>query len=80
MSAMDTDEVSVVLASTATSGLTLSLHPLPILNISEHLTRLKLQQNTHSPFGVFLIQPCNLKLTKFDKSLVGFWELRLVEK
>ncbi|KAG6889369.1 hypothetical protein C0995_001434 [Termitomyces sp. Mi166 len=50
MSAMDTDEVSVVLASTATSGLTLSLHPLPILNVSEHLTRLKLQQNTHSPF------------------------------
>ncbi|KAG5728547.1 COP9 signalosome complex subunit 6b [Termitomyces sp. T112] len=50
MSAMDTDEASVVLASTATSGLTLSLHPLPILNISEHLTRLKLQKNTHSPF------------------------------
>lgn len=38
-------------------------HPLPILNISEHLTRLKLQQNTHSPFGVFLIQRHNVKLT-----------------
>ncbi|KAF8078301.1 maintenance of mitochondrial structure and function-domain-containing protein [Lyophyllum atratum] len=50
MSAMDTDEVSVVLPSTTTSGLTLSLHPLPILNISEHLTRLKLQKNTTSPF------------------------------
>ncbi|KAG6866856.1 hypothetical protein C0991_008792 [Blastosporella zonata] len=50
MSAMDTDEVSVVLPSTTTSGLTLSLHPLPILNISEHLTRLKLQKNTLSPF------------------------------
>ncbi|KAG5648221.1 hypothetical protein DXG03_006178 [Asterophora parasitica] len=50
MSAMDTDEVSVVLPSSTTSGLTLSLHPLPILNISEHLTRLKLQKNTPSPF------------------------------
>ncbi|TFK76798.1 COP9 signalosome subunit 6 [Pluteus cervinus] len=50
MSAMDTDEVSVVLPSSTTSGLTLSLHPLPILNISEHLTRLKLQSNSSSPF------------------------------
>ncbi|KAG6820760.1 hypothetical protein H0H93_012024 [Arthromyces matolae] len=50
MSAMDTDEISVVLSSSASSGLNLSLHPLPILNISEHLTRLKLQQNTHTPF------------------------------
>ncbi|RDB29371.1 COP9 signalosome complex subunit 6 [Hypsizygus marmoreus] len=51
MSAMDTDdEVSVVLPSTTTSGLSLSLHPLPILNISEHLTRLKLQTNSTSPF------------------------------
>ncbi|KAF7306618.1 COP9 signalosome complex subunit 6 [Mycena indigotica] len=49
MSAMDTDEPSVVSSSTAT-GLTLSLHPLPILNISEHLTRLKLQTNSPSPF------------------------------
>jgi len=47
---MDTDEVSVVLPSTTTSGLSLALHPLPILNISEHLTRLKLQQNNPSPF------------------------------
>jgi len=50
MSAMDTDEISVVLPSTTTSGLSLSLHPLPILNISEHLTRLKLQTNSNSPF------------------------------
>ncbi|KAF7367238.1 COP9 signalosome complex subunit 6 [Mycena sanguinolenta] len=48
---MDTDEPSVVLASSnTTSGLTLSLHPLPILNISEHLTRLKFQTNSKSPF------------------------------
>ncbi|KAK7064535.1 COP9 signalosome complex subunit 6 [Favolaschia claudopus] len=48
---MDTDEPSVVLASSnTTSGLSLSLHPLPILNVSEHLTRLKLQTNTNSPF------------------------------
>ena len=26
-------------------------HPLPILNISEHLTRLKLQQDNSDPFG-----------------------------
>jgi len=50
MSAMDTDEISVVLPSSTTSGLSLSLHPLPILNISEHLTRLKLQKNSASPF------------------------------
>ncbi|KAF9459420.1 maintenance of mitochondrial structure and function-domain-containing protein [Collybia nuda] len=50
MNAMDTDELSVVLPSTTTSGLSLSLHPLPILNISEHLTRLKLQTNSPSPF------------------------------
>ncbi|KAG6896285.1 hypothetical protein C0992_009335 [Termitomyces sp. T32_za158] len=69
MTAMDTDEVSVVLASTATSGLSVSLHPLPILNISEHLTRLKLQQNTHSPFA-----------DELHQSLVDFWEPRSVEK
>jgi len=46
---MDTDEISVVLPS-STSGLSLSLHPLPILNISEHLTRLKLQKNSLDPF------------------------------
>jgi len=47
---MDVDEASVVLPSTTTSGLAISLHPLPILNISEHLTRLKLQTNTPNPF------------------------------
>ncbi|KAG0709093.1 maintenance of mitochondrial structure and function-domain-containing protein [Suillus ampliporus] len=47
---MDTDEQSVVLPSSTTSGLSLSLHPLPILNISEHLTRLKLQTRSNSPF------------------------------
>jgi len=50
MTAMDTDEISVVLPSSTTSGLSLSLHPLPILNISEHLTRLKLQKNSPDPF------------------------------
>lgn len=50
MSAMDTDELSVVLPSTTTSGLSLSLHPLPILNISEHLTRMKLRTNANNPF------------------------------
>jgi len=50
MSAMDTDEMNVVLPSTTTSGLSLSLHPLPILNISEHLTRMKLRTNSNNPF------------------------------
>ncbi|PFH49188.1 hypothetical protein AMATHDRAFT_63559 [Amanita thiersii Skay4041] len=50
MSTMETDEVSVVLSSNTASGLSLSLHPLPILNISEHLTRLKLQTNSPNPF------------------------------
>ncbi|OJA20429.1 hypothetical protein AZE42_09472 [Rhizopogon vesiculosus] len=47
---MDTDEQSVVLPSSTTSGLSLSLHPLPILNISEHFTRLRLQSRSNSPF------------------------------
>ncbi|KAF9243909.1 maintenance of mitochondrial structure and function-domain-containing protein [Melanogaster broomeanus] len=50
MTSMDTDELSVVLPSSTTSGLSLSLHPLPILNISEHLTRLKLQTKCNLPF------------------------------
>jgi len=47
---MDTDELPVVLPSTHASGLSLALHPLPILNISEHLTRVKLQTKTGLPF------------------------------
>jgi COP9 signalosome complex subunit 6 len=39
-----------VLPSSTLSSLSLSLHPLPILNISEHLTRLRLQTNTALPF------------------------------
>ncbi|KAJ4476666.1 hypothetical protein J3R30DRAFT_317868 [Lentinula aciculospora] len=52
MNAMDTDheEVSAVLPSTTTSGLSIALHPLPILNISEHFIRLKLQKQTPLPF------------------------------
>ncbi|EIM83487.1 COP9 signalosome subunit 6 [Stereum hirsutum FP-91666 SS1] len=50
MSSMETDEVSVVLPPSTLSGLSLSLHPLPILNISEHLTRLRLQQKISVPF------------------------------
>lgn len=30
-------------------------HPLPILNISEHLTRVKLQTNSNLPFGVYVV-------------------------
>ncbi|EJD04393.1 uncharacterized protein FOMMEDRAFT_107067 [Fomitiporia mediterranea MF3/22] len=52
MSKMDTDDLPVVLPSSTTSTLSLSLHPLPILNISEHLTRLKLQNNTNNPFVI----------------------------
>ncbi|KAI0274854.1 COP9 signalosome subunit 6 [Gloeopeniophorella convolvens] len=47
---MNTDEQSVVLPSSTLSSLSISLHPLPILNISEHLTRLRLQTNTNIPF------------------------------
>ncbi|TDL28778.1 COP9 signalosome subunit 6 [Rickenella mellea] len=50
MSSMETDDLPVVLPSHTTSTLSISLHPLPILNISEHLMRLKLQQNINSPF------------------------------
>ncbi|KAH7883798.1 maintenance of mitochondrial structure and function-domain-containing protein [Phlebopus sp. FC_14] len=50
MASMDTDEQAVVLPSSTISGLSLSVHPLPILNISEHLTRMKLQTKTNTPF------------------------------
>ncbi|KAJ3764293.1 maintenance of mitochondrial structure and function-domain-containing protein [Lentinula raphanica] len=52
MSAMETDneELSVVLPPTTTSGLSIALHPLPILNISEHFIRMKLQKQTTLPF------------------------------
>lgn len=49
---MDTDDVPVVLPSTTTSGLSIALHPLPILNISEHLTRLRLQTKSNLPFVI----------------------------
>ncbi|KAI0374471.1 COP9 signalosome subunit 6 [Pilatotrama ljubarskyi] len=49
---MDTDELPVVLPSTTASGLSIALHPLPILNISEHLTRLRLQTRTRVPFVI----------------------------
>ncbi|KAH8100473.1 COP9 signalosome subunit 6 [Cristinia sonorae] len=52
MAPMDTDDLPVVLPSSTTSGLSLALHPLPILNISEHLTRLKLQTKTNLPFVI----------------------------
>ncbi|KIP06949.1 hypothetical protein PHLGIDRAFT_35717 [Phlebiopsis gigantea 11061_1 CR5-6] len=52
MASMDTDELPVVLPSSTTSGLSLALHPLPILNISEHLTRLKLQTRSSLPFVI----------------------------
>jgi COP9 signalosome complex subunit 6 len=47
---MESGEQSVVLPSSTLSGLSLSLHPLPILNISEHLTRRRLQTATGLPF------------------------------
>ncbi|KAI9066712.1 COP9 signalosome subunit 6 [Trametes sanguinea] len=51
MASMDTDELPVVLPSTTNaSGLSIALHPLPILNISEHLTRLRLQTRSRVPF------------------------------
>jgi COP9 signalosome complex subunit 6 len=49
---MDTDqeELSVVLPSTTTSGLSTALHPLAILSISEHFTRRKLETEAVLPF------------------------------
>lgn len=38
-------------------------HPLPILNISEHLTRLQLQQNTNLPFGNVANPPSQIHTT-----------------
>ena len=62
IAAMETDELPVVLPSSTVSGLSLSLHPLPILNISEHLTRLKLQKNSNSPLGTQVLGYRKIKL------------------
>lgn len=35
-----------------TSAITVSLHPLVIMNISEHVTRISAQQNDGKPFEV----------------------------
>jgi len=48
---METEEVSVVLPPSTKSSLNISLHPLPILNISGHLTRLRLQTKKYVPFA-----------------------------
>ncbi|KZS96106.1 hypothetical protein SISNIDRAFT_451786 [Sistotremastrum niveocremeum HHB9708] len=42
-------ELPVVLPSSTSSTLSLALHPLPVLNISEHLTRAKVQTGNPSP-------------------------------
>ncbi|CUA72438.1 COP9 signalosome complex subunit 6 [Rhizoctonia solani] len=47
---MDKISSSVVLSQAGNSALDLSIHPLPILNISEHLTRRKLQTGQEAPF------------------------------
>lgn len=47
---MDKASSSVVLSQAGNSALDLSIHPLPILNISEHLTRRKLQTGQEAPF------------------------------
>jgi len=49
---MDVNDAQVVLPSSIKSSLNLSLHPLPILNISEHLTRLRLQTRQSVPFAL----------------------------
>ncbi|KAH6917589.1 maintenance of mitochondrial structure and function-domain-containing protein [Coprinopsis sp. MPI-PUGE-AT-0042] len=76
MSAMETDEPSVVLASTTSSGLSVSLHPLPILNISEHLTRLKLQKNDPSPFVLGALLGTQ---TGREVEIVNTFELAVIE-
>ncbi|KAI0029152.1 COP9 signalosome subunit 6 [Vararia minispora EC-137] len=52
MTTMDTDEPPVVLPPSVISGLSLAVHPLPILNISEHLTRLRLATRSSVPFVI----------------------------
>jgi len=48
---METEEPPVVLPSTTKSSLNIALHPLPILNVSGHLTRLRLQTQQVTPFA-----------------------------
>ncbi|VDB93513.1 unnamed protein product [Peniophora sp. CBMAI 1063] len=52
MASMDTDQLPIVLPASTTSGLSLAVHPLPILNISEHLTRLRLTTGKRAPFVI----------------------------
>lgn len=48
------DENKSVGHSELTSAITVSLHPLVIMNISEHVTRISVQQNDGKPFEVKL--------------------------
>lgn len=58
-------------------------HPLPILNISEHLTRLRLQKNKQLPFGTrsLIIQTTKylMLLSKVIGALLGTQNGREVE-
>lgn len=60
-------------------------HPLPILNISEHLTRLKLQKNSPDPFGfvssIWIIKPLPSHIARFTVlgALLGTQNGREVE-
>ncbi|CAG9534539.1 unnamed protein product [Cercopithifilaria johnstoni] len=50
---MSEDDNKSVGHSELTSAITVSLHPLVIMNISEHVTRISAQQNDGKPFEVF---------------------------
>ena len=55
------DVSETVLASSGSSGsVSVALHPLVIMNISEHYTRIKAQYGNANPQGNFfhVLQPC----------------------
>lgn len=58
-------------------------HPLPILNISEHLTRLKLQTDISHPLGMFRLpchmNACHLTCSQVIGALLGTQNGRDVE-
>ena len=57
------DEKDIVLASSGTAGsVSVALHPLVIMNISEHYTRIRAQEGKPNPKGKIIVDgSCQLK-------------------
>ena len=51
----DRDHLSGVMAASGSASVTVALHPLVIMNVSEHYTRTRAQQGAKDPKGLDVI-------------------------